>query len=662
MAVYLPTAAVGNGRVLVTLGGAGEIMSFFYPRIDFAQNVREGLPAVYLGDPGHGHLVWTFDAAFARQQEYLPHANVVETTLDLAYPPLRLVLEDLCPPENTALLRRVTVSNPGPAHFRGAFLHYFDLRLGELSGKQAVRWDAQQGHMLQYFRDIVLCLGGTPPDMWRAGRSLDPAGPQSAKEDMRDGHLNGQPEDIGQVDFAVGYHLDLAPGEERVLELFLGAEENHYRTSTQMQELTRHGYARYREERVEEDRRWLGRGIPLSPLDAGADALARGTLPRTAGESEELRVPQQKWEAAYERALLSLRLLVDEASGAIIAAPEFDGAYERSGGYGYCWPRDASYAAEVLRKAGYPEYERRLAEWYVANQLPNGFWGQRYWADGMLAASWALREDFLQLDQCGAAVVTLCAAQETETESERVVGIWEAIEEGVEALARRLDNGWHHQACDLWETYCGRFVYTNAAVAAALRAAARAAERAGHSQRARDWGAAAERMREAVLSLYTGDYFPRGLRSDGHIDYSVDTATLGLVEPFGLLDLSDPEDRARADSNLRVIRDRLTREAEGGRGLRRYEGDGYLGGAIGCVNTLWGALVALRLARAWEGDDRQRAEEHRREAAADLEFCLAHATPTGLLPEIIVLEPGTPYWAAPHAWASALLMECVRAW
>jgi len=170
MPVYLPTAAVGNGRVLCTLGHAGELMTFFYPRLDFAQNVEEGLPLLYLGDPGHGRLLWTFDAAFTREQSYHLDTNVVETRLTYADSGLVLTLTDLCPPESTALIRLVRVENQGSEPQVGAFGHYFDLRLGEVYGKQAVGHDALEGHFLQYFRGIALAVGGTPADLWRCGK------------------------------------------------------------------------------------------------------------------------------------------------------------------------------------------------------------------------------------------------------------------------------------------------------------------------------------------------------------------------------------------------------------------------------------------------------------------------------------------------------------
>ncbi len=633
MPVYLPTAAIGNGRVLATLGGSGELMTFFYPHLDFAQNVREALPALYIGDPGHGVFHWTFEPAFRRRQAYLPATNLLRTELALATPPLSLVLEDFCPPDTTSLVRRVLITNLGEALLHGTFFHYFDLRLREVCGKQAVRWDEQHSFVLQYFRDTVIALGGTHPDLWRCGKSLDPTGPQSAKSDLYDGHLNGQPEDIGQVDFAVGYRLNLAPGQERALDLFLCAEVNPQRTSVHLQELVERGYGGLRAATVESDRRWLAQGRP---------------------------VPTGRLQAAYERALLSLRLLVDEPSGAVLAAPEFDPAYERSGGYGYCWPRDASWAVESLHRAGYPHYTRRLADWYAAHQLPDGFWGQRYWCRGQLAPSWALREDFLQLDQCGAALLTLCQAAQEVADAERREVYRRAVMRGTEALLGKVQAGWHTQACDLWETYCGSFVYTNAALACALEAAAHCAEEGSDPETAHRCREQVQQMREATLSLYTGEYFPRGRWSDGHVDLSVDTSTLGLVAPFALLDLTDPAQREMAESNLATIRTRLGQDLGGKRGLRRFEGDAYLGGVIGCVNTLWAALVSLKLARAWQGEDAEKSRAHREQALADLDFCLAHATPTGLLPELIGLQPDAPYWAAPHAWASALLVDCVH--
>ena len=66
MAVYLPTAALGNSQLLVTLGASAEVMSFFYPDVDYSQNVYEGMTAVYVGAPGQGRFIWTWDSLWDR--------------------------------------------------------------------------------------------------------------------------------------------------------------------------------------------------------------------------------------------------------------------------------------------------------------------------------------------------------------------------------------------------------------------------------------------------------------------------------------------------------------------------------------------------------------------------------------------------------------------
>jgi len=636
MGIYLPTAAVGNGRVLATLGSAGEIMTFFYPRIDFAQNIHECLPALYLGEPGHGLFTWTFEPRFQRSQHYLPQTNVLTTELKLAMPPLTLTFQDFCPPDTDALVRTVTVRNLGNGPLRGAFLHYFDLNLGEVALKQAVRYAEDEGCILQYFRDVVLAVGGTRPDMWRCGKSIDQQSPGSAKSDMYDGHLNGQPEDIGQVDFAVGYHLQLEPGQEREIQILISAAQSSQRSSQQFRELREHGVPKLLDATTQQNRRWLVQRRTVSVSD--------------------------KLEAAYQRALLALSILYDTHENCFIAAPEFDPHYLRCGGYGYCWPRDAAVAAIALHRAGFSDYLEGQARWLTRTQLPSGRWAQRYWTDGKMAASWSLREDFHQLDQSASAVHLLATYLLTTPKKGQVAGTqdcWEALQHGAEALVASVgDDGWHYPACDLWETYRGRFVYTEAAIYAALRTAAVCAKAAGHQPRAQQWGAVAERVQQAVIAAYRDGYFPRG-RNSGE-DSIVDSSTLGVVVPFGLLQVDNPDHREMIESNLETIQRRLTTQLNDGEGIRRYEGDGYLGGTIGCVNTLWAAWVGLRLAQA-DKNNSTRCEEYKQQAIAYINFALEHATATGLLPELIGTQSDTPYWAAPHSWASALLVECVLA-
>lgn len=635
MSVFLPTSAVGNGRVISTLGGAGEIMTFFYPRLDFAQNIEECMPLLYLGEPGHGRMLWTFDPAFARHQYYLEDTNILVTELTLSDPAVKLTCTDFCPPESTSLIRLVTVENTGVAPFVGSFAHYFDLHLSEVPGKQAVGYDPAGGYFLQYFRGTALAVGGTPPHLWRVGKSLG-FDERSAKFDLQDGHLNGQSEDIGRVNFASLRHLRLAPGETDRFWIALSAGSSREAAVEELRRLKALGPDELQEQTATHWKRWLSHRKPVA-----------------------LPAPL---EAAYRRALLSLGMLQDLPTGSIIAAPEFDPGYERCGGYGYCWPRDASEAAEAIAEAGYPEVLERLCEWYCTAQLPNGLWGQRHWADGQVAASWALRQGFEQLDQTAAALLSICNfvnESDDAHRAQRLKDYWDHIEAAATGLAAQVDdNGLHRNACDLWETYCGVFLYTNAAFARAFEAAADCARLAERHALAEEWQHTSDRLKQACKDLYNGTYFPRGFKENGVLDDAVDTSSLGLVEPWRVLSPHDPEERRMILSNLAEIERRLAQPLDGFVGLRRFEGDVYLGGVVGCVNSLWGAQIYLRLAKAEQGDNPTEAKAWRERALELIHLALHRATPTGLLPELIGLQPDTPYWAIPHAWASALLVRC----
>ncbi len=642
MPVYLPTAAIGNGYMLATLGASGEIMTIFYPHIDFAQNVHEALPFVYAGEPEQGRLIWTWEDAFSRTQHYVTDTNILITELQCADPALQITLTDLIPaPEpdtpNTALVRTVTLENRADAEFTGAFGHYFDLRLGEVAGKQAVRYDPATGRFLQYFRDIAVVIGGTVPDQIRCGKA-GYTNDRSAKIDLANGQLSGQPEDIGDVDFAHLFRLRLATGESRTITVVISFGPDLHSAAAALNRLQEAGPDLLHSRTTAYWQAYLDRRVPVAVDD--------------------------DLQQACKRALLMLAILQDAQTGSFVAAPEFDPQYDDCGGYGYCWPRDASEAADALSAAGYPEARQRLVGWYGRGQQPDGLWGQRHWAEGPIAASWSLRDGFRQLDQSAAALLSICrwALADAQQRQRRIADTYPIIQAAAGALSGLVDErGYHAPACDLWETFEGIFAYTNAAFAVSLQAAADCARLAGDTALAREWSALAVRAKRAALALFAGDHFARGLFSTGQTDNTIDSATFGLVEPFTIIDLNDPAQRCMALDNVATIEAALGCEIEGGPAIRRYQGDAYLGGAAGCVNTLWAAVVKLQLALASLADEPAAAAELADGALAYVRTCLHHATPAGCLPELMAAAD-FPYWAAPHAWASALLVKAVLAY
>ncbi len=460
MAVYLPSGVVGNSRVLVTTGFSGEIMALFYPNIDFAQNVHECMPAVYVGKPGRGAFHWTFGAEWSRRQQYVDRANVLETELELPEAGLRLSITDFVLPDSDVVVRAFEAVNLGPATLCATIFQYADLSIGEAPTKNSVRYVPKLHAVVQYWRDIAVAAAGDF-DQFQCGKADANAGP---KAHMLSGTLSGQVQDIGDVAFALGWALSIPAGEKRRRWMVLGLDSEEGQAYDAAQQVLDAGYETVLRQTRTYWEKWLDQRQPPVRLNPA-----------------ELR--------RYERGLLAIKLLHDEQTGAFVAAPEFDPGYERSGGYGFCWPRDAAQCVHALQAAGVNDMPQAFFRWCAGTQRADGLWEQRYWTRGALGPSWCLREGFDQLDQ-GATVLAEMSRWVLTQDGDSAMGdeLWKTIERGVAGLLSRLTwDGLHDSACDVWESFEGTFTYTNASIYAALRQSAQVAESRGLVETAARW-------------------------------------------------------------------------------------------------------------------------------------------------------------------------------
>ena len=623
MPIYQPNSVVGNGRVLVALGAKGEIMSLFYPHIDFPQNVREGMPAVYF--PSLNRLVWTFDPSWEATQHYVGPTNIVETRLCHRDTGLTLTITDLVHPSEAALFRRFEASNAGDRPVRAKLFQYLDLQLGEVQQKNAIHYHAERSVAVAYWRHICFAISAASFDEYGCGRANEH---NSAKLQMAAGHLNQQREEIGDIDVAVGWNLALAPGEHVSHDVTIVAEANEPAA--------------------------VERAMNYRQL--GWDAVLRWTRSRWdhfLSQARQVSIPPDLRDA-YHRCLLATDLLVDPDTGSILAAPEFDPAFERSGGYGYCWPRDAVEVCLGLDAAGYRGYMGPFLAWAKKAQRQEGYWEQRYWLSGQRGPAWCTDEDNLQIDQTASVLFAMGRHARNLGESDRMLYVNEIRDSAFHAAAYLVNDidsktGLHGPAFDLWETFHGSFTYSNAAISAALVEGAYLARLAGRDELAGDLERTSASIKKAVMSrFWLGDMFARGLDLTGRLDYAADASALGLIVPFEFLDVDDPDEREISRDCVEGLVRRLGVKIGDAEALRRFDGDQYAGGGPGALTTIWLARVLLRLSLAYR-EDAEMARAYRTRAIASMRAVLASGTPTGLLPEMMGTQPGV-HWAAPHAW------------
>jgi glucoamylase len=335
----------------------------------------------------------------------------------------------------------------------------------------------------------------------------------------------------------------------------------------------------------------------------------------------------------YRRTLLTLDLLADRRTGAVIAAPELDPGFERSGGYGFVWGRDLAFIVLAFLAAGRRDLAERALRWLPTAQEPEGLWLQRHWTDGSLAPSWCKH----QLDETGAILFAYEAAWRELRDGRLDAELWPSARRAAEFLLGTIEeDGIPCATADLWEERDGRHAFTAAAIYGGLRAAAAMAQR--HEPELADtYDRAAVLIQEAIEQEFWSEWHGRYLRSIG--DPTLDVSLLGLAWPFAAVDPAGERMRATV----------VAMESELGcpaGSLVRYAGDTYAGGHKWVLAALWLGL--------WHRQVGDRAGLER-----SLEYAVSAQTDLGLLPEQVTAD-GEPAWVVPLAWSHAMLLLAAR--
>jgi glucoamylase len=371
-------------------------------------------------------------------------------------------------------------------------------------------------------------------------------------------------------------------------------------------------------------------------LQQDFDALVTGRRRHDSGRlSSALRpaVSAPDVGSLYRRSLLTLDLLTDRDSGAVIAAPELDPHFESSGGYGFVWGRDLAFIVLAFLATGRSDLASHALRWLPRAQEPEGLWLQRHWTDGSLAPSWCKH----QLDETGAAVFAYEAAWRALRDKTLDADLWPSARRAAEFLLGTIEeDGIPCSTADLWEEREGRHAFTAAAIYGGLRAAASMAHRHEPS-RAAAYDEAADVIRSGIERELWSDFHGRYLRSIG--DPVADVSLLGLAWPFGAVDPAGERMRATV-----VALEADLRCPSGG--VMRYAGDTYAGGNRWVLAALWFGL--------WH---RQVGDEPG--LVRSLEHALEVQTELGLLPEQVT-KSGDPAWVVPLAWSHAMLLLASR--
>ncbi|HEV8359751.1 MAG TPA: glycoside hydrolase family 15 protein [Candidatus Thermoplasmatota archaeon] len=605
------TLLTGNGRLLLTLNGDGEWTQLFHPYAGQFQHLREQRLGIF--DAATEKFYWLRKAnGFEVHQGYPEGGHTCLTRWEGHG--LEVGARDHVHPNHDLVVRTFTAKAPTERALR--LFAYHSLTILQSMYQDTAYYDEANDSVIHYKRGSYFEFFSHPAFADCACGEHTLKGLQGSWVDAEDGKLEGRTISHGAADSILQWDLRAGPGGSEPVRLFLAVGRDARETGRLR------GFAKT--------------GDPQR-FEREAHRYWQGWIQRRG-----LHVPHDLGEGArdlYHRSVFVMRACTSE-NGAIIASPDTRSLSWGGDTYNYCWWRDGAYIAKAMDESGLYELSQRFLKFAQDTQHEEGYWAHRHFPDGTFGSTWH-PPPFIQVDQTASVVSAAWHHFKRRGDVDLLLDLWPMIKDAANFLARFRDpdTGLPAKSWDLWEERFSTHTYSTAAVVHALERAARIAEELGKDPR--KWRETSAEMRALAVKHLWDPQQHQFVRSLGPRDDKADASVL-LALKLGLVPWTDPKARATVERIEQAL------WCKGVGGLARYEGDQYFGAENPwIISTLWLAEAKLQLG------DAARAREL-------IQWCVKHASPTGLLPEQVDARTGQATSVTPLAWSHSTFVDVVN--
>lgn len=633
---------LSNGSLLIALDHFGEVRDLYFPRVGLEDHVR-GRMRHRVGVWVDGELSWLSEdprwhiSVLCKEESLASNITAINTSLGI-----ELSFTDVVYNESPIFLRRVLVKNTagGSREIKVYFAHQFEIYRAH--GGDTAYFDPINHAVVHYKGQRVFMMSGLcdeDPFSDYAVGLVNFEDKEGTHRDAEDGVLSKNPIEHGPVDSVIGFYATYGGGEERPIHYWLTAGRSH----AQAQELHRYVIKKTPDHLIQTTsdywRAWVNK----------YHWSFYGLSPEVA--------------ALFKRSLMYVRAHVDSGGG-VIASSDSDMLQRGKDTYAYIWPRDASYTALALDRAG----DANVAERFFAfcNRVidERGFFMHKYLPDDSLGSSWepwvqnGVLQYPIQEDETASVIFALREHYSRSRDLEFIEDLYNSlVEKAANFMVGYRDEmtGLPHASHDLWEEKYGITTYTSSAVFGALEAAAQIADMLGKKDRAAHYKQAAEEMRGGILThLFdeqTGLFLKMINVQNGAIvrDTTIDMSSVYGLLTFGVLPPDDPRLVSAFEKTVAT----LSQNRPFG-GLPRYEHDRYYANGSEpnswVITTLWYAEYLI--ARAHTEADMTQVREI-------FAWVVRNALPSGVLSEQVDCMTGELLSAAPLTWSHASFINAV---
>ncbi len=632
---------VGNGSLLVNFDNKYQIRDIYFPHVG-QENHTEGFPCRF-GVWVDGEFSWIASDGWQRSLKYLSETLVTDVSLTNKNLGISIVCNDTVASHENVFLRRVLITNElnTPRRVR-IFLHH-DLRIYENKVGDTAFYDPESLALIHYKKHRYFLINTDPHfASFATGRKAF-RDHEGTWRDAEDGELNFGAITEGSVDSTIGVHFDLESKGSGEFFYWIAAGTS-YDEVTKLNELVHErGPQNYIDYTENFGRVWVNKNnTDFGDLPPGIIDL-------------------------YKRSLLIVRSQIDN-EGAILAANDSDVTERATDHYSYLWTRDGAFVANALDLAGYSHLTRRFFHFCSRIVHPNGYFLQKYNADGTVASGWHAAWDIhgrkrlvpIQEDETALVLWALWQHYDKYRDIEFAHRLYTKLVVGCADFMvdfRHAKLGLPKPSWNLWEDRRGIHTFTCSTVIAGLRAAANFARLFAESERVVIWDKTADEFTAALKKHLYSRELGRFLRSlhfhnDDHYeaDQTID-ASLFATFYFGVF-ASDDE---MVVNTMNAVKNNLSN----GGGIIRFQNDPYMrvseqiSGNPWFICTLWLAEYYIASAKT---------KNELSEAFELLEWVVARALPSGVLAEQFNPLNGEHVSVSPLTWSHSTFIATVNSY
>ena len=632
---------VGNGSLLVNFDDKYQIRDVYFPHVG-QENHTEGFPFRF-GVWAGGAFSWVFSGEWQRNLRYLPETLVTDVVLNNPSLAIEIVSNDTVASHENIFLRRVRITNNGgSAREIRIFLHQ-DFRIYENKVGDTAYFDPETGALIHYKKHRYFLINTEPPfDSFATGRKAF-RDQEGTWRDAEDGELSRGAITEGSVDSTIAVHFTLEPAASFEFYYWIAAGTTYGEVSALNTHVLDRRPQKYFDYTENYWRAWVNKN------------------------DTDFRDLPPKIVEMYKRSLLIIQTQTDNR-GAILAANDSDVTERATDHYSYMWTRDGAFVANALDMAGYPGVSRRFFDLCGKIVHPNGYFLQKYNADGTVASGWhsawdaATRSARLPIQEDETALVLWALWQHYDNyrNIEFAQRLYQKIVTPCADFMvefRDAETKLPHPSWNLWEDRFGIHTFTCASVVAGLRSAANFAELFAEHERAAEYRIAADEIVSGMEKHLYSTELGRFLRSlsangDGSLqpDATVDASLFGIF----YLECFPPNDR-KVVGTMDAVREKLS----SGGGIARFENDGYMRtsdefpGNAWFICTLWMADYLIACATT---------KVELTPALDILEWAASEALPSGVLAEQLDPLTGAHTSVSPLTWSHSTFVATVQSY